>query len=891
MQILNYKLLLYFTLFLSTRFALGQVSTPNVISFGKSDYNAGRQNWAIDIDKDDIVYFGNTDGLLTYNHGEWALFPLPSKTPIRSLKVIGDTVWVGGGEYGYYVKEKGSLNFHSLGILEYRHVWNIESDGENIIFQLEDKFILYNVKSQITKTLDYFEGISTITKWKGQVWAVMKTGKIGCVFNDVLNVKHQFQELFNKEVRRVFQRGQNLYILLLDGHLYQYDGQDLVEVSLPSNLKGKALFSAISYNNDYYCIGTVTEGFVMLDQSNHIINDVSAADGLSDDTVLAMKRDKMGNVWLGLDYGIAKVELQSSISKPFSGAATYSVTDYKGKVYLATNKGLYISKDYKGFQLEEKLLGQVWNLKKINDELFICYNGGLMKFDGQKYASILDHTGVIDIVQYGNSNRYLVSTYKGLQNFIKTEEGYYYFVNEVDLWGEAKLINDKENGCIWVNIKEADLVQLKMTPDFSMDKKVCYGIKKAYNTKNGIVFSDGEQFKLYQNGKFIDSNSTLLKSINAANIEALTQNENRNIVAYVQNGDVKLVELLSDGNIHSYNSLLKPIGKNLNVENKFLDIQNNTLRIATDRGVTYFKVKHQVQFERNDEPVISSIEVVGAEHQKNYYPFNSEELQFSAKDNNLKLKLFTDKYTSDIVEYRYKFLNETEWSSWALWDEGLILSNLSGGDYTLIVQNRINEGKINETTLAFKVEKVWYQSSWIILPITLLLIFINMIFFRINRYFNKKKLKLQKENLEQENARELLELKQEQLLQYMEIINRKDTFLSKVKAGLDKMRNNESNKWSAMIEEEIHQERKDVLFSNLFSEVQQDFIKKITESYPKLTANDIRILSFIRINLSNREISNLMNITPRSLDTSRYRLRKKINLEQGEDLNKFIREF
>ncbi|KXX69546.1 hypothetical protein [Flammeovirga sp. SJP92] len=891
MHVSNNKLLLFFTFFLcSTLWVSGQVSTPNVISFEKADYQAGRQNWAIDIDQNDIVYFGNTDGLLSYNHGQWSLFPLPSKSPVRSLKAIGDTLWVGGKEFGYFIKEEGVLNFHSLGVLDHRHVWNIESDGENIIFQQEDKFVIYNLENKTTNTLEYFKGINTITKWRGQVWTILKTGKIGYIFNNTLNVKHEFPELYYKEVRQLFQRGTDLYILLYNGQLYKYDENELTEIKLPSTLKGKTLFTATSYNNDYYCIGTVTEGFVMLDNSNQIINDVNTSDGLLDDTILSMKRDKMGNVWLGLDYGIAKVELQSAISKPFTGAATFSVVDYKDKVYLATNKGLFISKTYKGFELDESLLGQIWNLKKINEELFICHHSGLYIFDGQKYKTILDHTGVIDIVQYGNTDRYLVSTYNGLQNFIKIKEQYFY-VNNVDLWGDAKLINDTINNCVWVNITDSDVVQLKMTPDFSMEKKVCYGIKKAYDTHNGIIFSDGEKIKKYKEKQFVNSKNNLLKDIDASHIEVLVQNANGSVIAYVQDGEVRLMQQLSDGNIHSYQTLLKSIGKDLNRENNFLDIQNNTLRITTDRGITYFNMKNQVQFERNDVPVISSVEVVGNENSKRSYPFNTKELTFSAEENNLKIKLFTDKYTSDIVKYRYKLSGNDEWSSWGIWNEGVILSNLSGGEYKLEVQNRINEGKINETILTFDIEDVWYHTAWIILPATIILILINFILFRINKYFNEKKLQVQKENLEQENAKELLELKQEQLLQYMEIINRKDAFLSKVKTALDKMRNNESNKWSAMIDEEINQERKDVLFSNLFSEVQQDFIKNITEAYPKLTANDIRILSFIRINLSNREISNLMNITPRSLDTSRYRLRKKINLEQGEDLNKFIREF
>ena len=93
------------------------------------------------------------------------------------------------------------------------------------------------------------------------------------------------------------------------------------------------------------------------------------------------------------------------------------------------------------------------------------------------------------------------------------------------------------------------------------------------------------------------------------------------------------------------------------------------------------------------------------------------------------------------------------------------------------------------------------------------------------------------------------------------------------------------------ISKEVNSEKKDFLFHKLFSEVHQDFVSRISKTYPSITSNDVRLLSYIRINLDKIEISNLMNISPRSIDMSRYRIRKKLKLEKGVDFNQFIREF
>jgi ligand-binding sensor domain-containing protein len=75
---------------------------------------------------------------------------------------------------------------------------------------------------------------------------------------------------------------------------------------------------------------------------------------------------------------------------------------------------------------------------------------------------------------------------------------------------------------------------------------------------------------------------------------------------------------------------------------------------------------------------------------------------------------------------------------------------------------------------------------------------------------------------------------------------------------------------------------------NLFFD---DFQKRLLENYPRLSVQDLRICSYIRMNIPNKELSLLLNITSGSLDTSRYRLRKKLCLDSKTNLNEFILKF
>lgn len=74
----------------------------------------------------------------------------------------------------------------------------------------------------------------------------------------------------------------------------------------------------------------------------------------------------------------------------------------------------------------------------------------------------------------------------------------------------------------------------------------------------------------------------------------------------------------------------------------------------------------------------------------------------------------------------------------------------------------------------------------------------------------------------------------------------------------------------------------------VLKEMDRNFIKKVEQQFPRLSKNDIRLMSLIKIGLSSSEISNMLNITMDSLHKSRYRLRKKLGLASGQELEAFI---
>ncbi len=77
-------------------------------------------------------------------------------------------------------------------------------------------------------------------------------------------------------------------------------------------------------------------------------------------------------------------------------------------------------------------------------------------------------------------------------------------------------------------------------------------------------------------------------------------------------------------------------------------------------------------------------------------------------------------------------------------------------------------------------------------------------------------------------------------------------------------------------------------FFERLDKLSNTFYSKLTQNYPDLSKNEIRLCSLIRLKIESRSIATLQNITLASLNTSRYRLRKKLNLSESTDLDLFI---
>jgi DNA-binding CsgD family transcriptional regulator len=201
----------------------------------------------------------------------------------------------------------------------------------------------------------------------------------------------------------------------------------------------------------------------------------------------------------------------------------------------------------------------------------------------------------------------------------------------------------------------------------------------------------------------------------------------------------------------------------------------------------------------------------------------------------------------------------------------------------------------------------WYYTNWA--RAFYLLLFFAVLYFLYK--WQEKKFKLQQEKYEEEQKRlryihdleiaksesELVTLRNEKLEADINFKNselassamhlvKKGELVSKMKAELNHVMKGVGNpqaetelkKIIKSISEDDNMDQEWENFTLHFDKVHSDFISALKEKHPGISNNEVKLCAYLRMNLSTKEMAQLMNISVRGVEVSRYRLRKKLEL-------------
>jgi tetratricopeptide (TPR) repeat protein len=156
-------------------------------------------------------------------------------------------------------------------------------------------------------------------------------------------------------------------------------------------------------------------------------------------------------------------------------------------------------------------------------------------------------------------------------------------------------------------------------------------------------------------------------------------------------------------------------------------------------------------------------------------------------------------------------------------------------------------------------------------------------------------LELKNKRLEEESLKQELELKGQELSSHTLNLIKNNQLLESMRNTLQDMVKEDKRDQKRQMQQIIQQinqsfnhEQHWKEFTLAFEQVHQSFFDKLKQSSNDLTSTDLRLIALLKVNMDSKDIAGLMGISIDSLRVARYRLRKKLNIEQGENLTTFI---
>ena len=905
---------------------------PPIQAYEPDDYQGGNQNWALTQGQQRFLYAANNKGLLEFNGMQWTLYPSPNETIIRCVQTYAGKVYSGCYmEFGVWeYDERGQLRYQSLSdsvrkvMVADEHFWNILVHQGRLIFQSLDQVFTYNPENGEIQHFAPEHGIDKLFASEQRL-----------LFSD--ETRHLF-ELEAGQARRLTEFPLPSRIVhaavtdsgiqvLTDSDGFFLLGNDGPVTDLPETEKMAEVrvYSARLLEDGRLALGTIAQGLFILDQNLQLVHHIAQVNGLSNNTVLSLFEDVENNIWAGTDNGISCVNLGSAFRK-FTDrtgrlGTIYAAKKYRGKLYLGTNQGLFVREPGQPvrYRLVDGTKGQVWSLFVYQDDLFCGHDQGTFLITDDRAERVFRESGTWqfsripdrpNLIIQGNYDGVSILQRKGERWSLRNKiDGFDLSARFLGFSAKQELYISHEYKGVFGLQLDADYRRVENRQDYARpDKGKNAGLtrfqdKVLYYSRDGVYI-------LQDFASGFKKDERLSDVLAGAQYESgrMSVEKNDRLWCFTSNQIIYLDEgsLTDELTVHR---IAVPMGL-INVMSGYENIElldNKNYLIGTADG--YLMMNLNALPELQHEVFLTHAARANVRRDLQPLPLDAEPV-VPYRENSLFFEFAVPAYSQFFVpEFRYRLVGLVDsWSDW-VGESTLSFRNLSYGRYRLEIQSKLGQQLSNDLlTYSFVISRPWYATYWAIaLYILLGILLILFVHRAYTRYYQQQKAKWRADNQRriQEQQREaeleMVRLRNEQLQQDVDSKNRelaistmslvkKNELLHQIKSALQQEGAPEDNirKVVRTIEQNTNEEDTWNFFKEAFENADRDFFKKVQNKYPALTHNDLKLCAYLRLNLSSKEIAPLLNISVRSVEVKRYRLRKKMDLQHDEGLVEHI---
>lgn len=909
-----------FLLFLASGIS-GQQAADDIHKFVSGQIPVSSQNW--EICRDPVsgnLYFANSAGLIEYNGITARLLDSPSRQGIRSVYVNDEgTIFTGSyEEFGMWKKDSsGNLTYTSLAtetsLSRNDEIWNIAEINHIIYFQSFTSVYIYDYdivrKIEAPTSMLFFFRV-------GERFIAQVIGEGLYWFDDTgFSFIEESEPFGTLKVHALIDFAPDeLWICTSNDGVFLFDGNSFspLKTEISEYLKDATCNVGLQVNDSVLVFGTILRGVVFCNRSGKILQSYDYSSGLNNNTVLSLYLDYENGLWIGLDDGVNYFRLSSPVTYYANSSGDlgtiYTTIRDNDYLYLGTNHGLFAttialdgSYSFSSLEIIPGTQGQVWKLVQYDDQILCGHNEGTFLIDGLSAEKISDITGGWCVKAYGDI--LLQGTYTGIVAFERDRSGKWVYRNRIAGYIEpTRFMEIDYMGFIWAVHPRKGVYRLELNEQMDSVSNSIYfsslnensSIISVATLNNQVVFAGSDHIFAfnYESGDFYPVTSLepgLGEFLRATQIIPY----DRNSYWFVMDNRVALFNITRDLQagkelefVHEYADLPWR-------EQQIMRLDTGTLLIPTRQAFSIYDLSLMGAEEKSSALSVSRLVFSGGNRRTILTPEKDDGYSISSRENNLTVYIQNlSGFDREEREYLYRIVELGDaWHSTET--DNFSFLNLKHGTYNIQVKEAAGNA---QAEARFTINKPFLLSGWAWLLYSLILaglVVAVVVIFRASLERHRRIIEYEagKNRLESE-----LDYKSYELMLTMRYLIRKTDTLREVRDKIEASKES-SQKAPAKFIREIQQiidhdlDTQTGDWQNAMKNLklsQQGFFRKLKKKYPSLTPNDLRICSYLRMNFTTKEIANLSNISTRSVEIARYRLRSKLNLRHGVNLTEFL---
>lgn len=821
-------------------------------------------------------------------------------------------------------------------------VWKIHLYKEEVIFQTFGSiFILKNNALKIIKAPTRFHfsfQVSNKLYFQDISSGIMeyRNGKLSPVLGSTI--------FNNTQVWGMFQMPDNkMLIATLDQGLFLFENGKITSWDTEANtfMKKNSCLGGVAMKKNHIVLNSVRNGIIVCDTSGRIIQYFNLKKGLQNNTVLTSFMDSNNNLWLGLDNGITFINENSPFSYfGFSDdiSTVYASVIYNGNLYVATNQGVFyhswsIPFKEEPFTLVEGTTGQASNIQVIDDQLICSHNKGALVIVRGKSYKTLDNVGYWVFKKIPNQPKYMIgSNYFGFSLFEKGINGWQ-FVHKIE--GFYKSVGNFEIDAknIWVR-KDDFLYQIVLSEDYKKFKDIkTYknltesdkGIISIHQLRDIIYFKTNKHFYKYSQNSNVFYEDKIAGNLFEKILDASTTREdNYGNIWYKNNSGLGV---LMKKNKDNYTNITAPflnltqdlVHNNLSINT----INSENIFIGLTEGLAHYNSRLSNDFTSKPKAFIRSFSSLGDTLMFGNGKIGIDKYKIPYKSNYVKFTFSSPTY-ENIENIKFSYQLDGFEDKWSNWSPASIkeYTNLREGNYIMKVKVINSYGiQSDAAILPFTIAPPWYRHFLAyIIYIIIMAIITHYITQRVqakirkNKYYEtieQRRLYLEKESkirqeqfdLEKEIERlkndklkiKILAKDKELVTNSLQVVKKNkilNGIIHKLKdidvASFDESAKFQFTKLNKSIVKEVNADHSWKDLEKHIKNVHFDFLKRLKEKYPTISPRELDLSTYLLMNMSTKEIAEIMNISGGGVELARYRLRKKLGLNKKENLIGFL---